>query len=93
MNDAFMTPEEVLSLGILDHLLMGTTRSFLRKTVLESGLGAAIVGGGVSDELLQATFSIGLKGVEKDNVEKVEEIIIATLKKVVVLSCGVIKKS
>jgi len=32
--------------------------------------------------LLQATFSIGLKGVEKENVQKVAELVIATLEKI-----------
>ena len=67
---------------VLDHLLMGTTSSILRKTLMESGLGDAITGGGLSDELLQATFSVGLKGVVPDNVDKVEELIVETLKKV-----------
>ena len=45
----------------------------------ESGLGAAVVGGGVSDELKQATFSVGLKGVAKEDVPKVEALAIETL--------------
>jgi len=82
LNDSRLSLTDELTLGILDHLLMGTTQSILRKTVMESGLGAAVVGGGLSDELLQATFSVGLKGVEKDNVKKVGELIMATLEKV-----------
>eukprot|EP00568_Trieres_chinensis_P010251 CAMPEP_0183296302 /NCGR_PEP_ID=MMETSP0160_2-20130417/3918_1 /TAXON_ID=2839 ORGANISM="Odontella Sinensis, Strain Grunow 1884" /NCGR_SAMPLE_ID=MMETSP0160_2 /ASSEMBLY_ACC=CAM_ASM_000250 /LENGTH=1106 /DNA_ID=CAMNT_0025457905 /DNA_START=80 /DNA_END=3400 /DNA_ORIENTATION=+ len=81
LNDKPMTATEELTLGILDHLLMGTTSSILRKTLMESGLGAAITGGGLSDELLQATFSVGLKGVEPDNVVGVEDLIIETLTK------------
>jgi len=83
MNDAQLAPVEEMTIQILDHLLMGTTQSVLRKAVMESGLGAAVVGGGVSDELLQATFSVGLKGVEKDNVKEVEQLILDTLQKVV----------
>merc|ERR1711966_179961 len=70
-----------LSVNILDHLLMGTTQSILRKTLMESGLGDAITGGGLSDELLQSTFSVGLKGVKPEDVEKVEETVLDTLKK------------
>ena len=81
LNDEPMTPEEELTLNVLDHLLMGTTSSVLRKTLLESGLGAAVTGGGLSDELLQATFSVGLKGVQQDNVPKVEKLILETLEK------------
>ncbi|KAK6159361.1 hypothetical protein DH2020_006675 [Rehmannia glutinosa] len=72
--------ETELALGFLDHLMMGTPASPLRKILLESGLGDAIVGGGVEDELLQPQFSIGLKGVSEDNIQKVEELIMTTLK-------------
>ena len=81
LNDGPMTSEQELTLNILDHLLMGTTSSILRKTLMESGLGAAVTGGGLSDELLQATFSVGLKGVQPENVPKVEQLILDTLEK------------
>ncbi|KAG8368347.1 hypothetical protein BUALT_Bualt15G0036100 [Buddleja alternifolia] len=73
--------ETELALGFLDHLMMGTPASPLRKILLESGLGEAIVGGGIEDELLQPQFSIGLKGVSEDDIQKVEELIMSTLKK------------
>ncbi|EPS67763.1 hypothetical protein M569_07010, partial [Genlisea aurea] len=72
--------ETELALGFLDHLMMGTPASPLRKILLESGLGEAIVGGGVEDELLQPQFSVGLKGVSEDDVKKVEELIVNTLR-------------
>ncbi|CAH9116055.1 unnamed protein product [Cuscuta epithymum] len=72
--------ETELALGFLDHLLLGTPASPLRKILLESGLGDAIVGGGVEDELLQPQFSIGLKGVLEENIQKVEELVMTTLK-------------
>lgn len=73
--------ETELALGFLDHLLMGTPASPLRKILLESGLGDALVGGGVEDELLQPQFSIGLKGVKNDDIQKVEELITNTFNK------------
>ncbi|KAL7118941.1 hypothetical protein ACP275_02G032500 [Erythranthe tilingii] len=73
--------ETELALGFLDHLMMGTPASPLRKILLESGLGEAIVGGGIEDELLQPQFSVGLKGVSDDDIQKVEELIMTTLKK------------
>ena len=79
LNDQPMDSYEELTLGVLDHLLMGTTSSILRKSLLESGLGDAVTGGGLSDELLQATFSVGLKGVQPE----VEKLILETLEKVV----------
>lgn len=73
--------ETELAIGFLDHLMLGTPASPLRKILLESGLGEAIVGGGVEDELLQPQFSLGLKGVSEDDIQKVEEVIMSTLKK------------
>ncbi|TYK06741.1 presequence protease 1 [Cucumis melo var. makuwa] len=73
--------ETELALGFLDHLMLGTPASPLRKILLESGLGEAILGGGIEDELLQPQFSIGLKGVLDDDIPKVEELIINTFKK------------
>merc|ERR1719424_1843334 len=40
------------------------------------------MGGGLSDELKQATFSIGLKGVKPEDVAKVEDLAVSTLKAV-----------
>ena len=42
-------------------------------------LGESVTGGGLSDELLQATFSVGLKGVKADNTKQVEELVLKTL--------------
>lgn len=40
-----------------------------------------MTGGGLSDELLQSTFSVGLKGVKEEDVGKVEELVLATMTK------------
>ncbi|GKV37997.1 hypothetical protein SLEP1_g45955 [Rubroshorea leprosula] len=81
LSDKPLDLQTELELGFLDHLLLGTPASPLRKALLESGLGDAIVGGGVEDELLQPQFGIGLKGVSEDNIQKVEELIMSTLQK------------
>ena len=60
---------------------MGIPASPLRKKLLESRPGDAIVGGGVEDELLQPQFSIGRKGDFEDDIHKVEELVTSTLKK------------
>lgn len=81
LSDKPLDLETELTLGFLDHLMLGFPASPLRKVLLESGLGDAIVGGGIEDELLQPQFSIGLKGVSEDDIPKVEELIMSTLKK------------
>ncbi|KAH7404793.1 hypothetical protein KP509_15G043100 [Ceratopteris richardii] len=75
--------ETELAIGFLDHLMLGTPAAPLRKALLESGFGEAIVGGGVDDDLLQPQFSLGLKNVSEENVLKVEELIMAKLKELV----------
>ncbi|KAF6139096.1 hypothetical protein GIB67_010822 [Kingdonia uniflora] len=81
LSDKPLDLETELALGFLDHLMLGTPASPLRRILLESGLGDAIVGGGVEDELLQPQFSIGLKGVSEEDIQKVEELVMSTLKK------------
>ncbi|XP_050211088.1 presequence protease 1, chloroplastic/mitochondrial-like [Mercurialis annua] len=81
LSDKPLDLETELALGFLDHLMLGTPASPLRKILMESGLGDAIVGGGMEDELLQLQFSIGLKNVAEDAIKEVEELIMSTLKK------------
>lgn len=81
LDDKPLDLETELALDFLDHLMLGTPASPLRKTLLESGLGDAIVGGGVDGDLLQPQFSLGLKGVSKGDIQKVEELIVNSLKK------------
>eukprot|EP00607_Mallomonas_marina_P007288 CAMPEP_0182417672 /NCGR_PEP_ID=MMETSP1167-20130531/2113_1 /TAXON_ID=2988 /ORGANISM="Mallomonas Sp, Strain CCMP3275" /LENGTH=1082 /DNA_ID=CAMNT_0024591379 /DNA_START=84 /DNA_END=3332 /DNA_ORIENTATION=+ len=79
LHDTPLSNLEQLSLVVLDHLLLGTSASILRKRLTESGLGESVSGGGLSDELVQSTFSVGMKGVEKEDVPKIEALILSTL--------------
>merc|ERR1740116_242411 len=81
LHEDDLTVDDELALTVLNYLLLGTPTSTLYKPLIESGLGAALMGGGVSDELKQATFSIGLKGVQGDDVPKVEALVVETLQK------------
>jgi hypothetical protein len=77
-------PDEVTRYGlaVLNHLLMRQQTSTLRKALTDSGLGSAVIGGGLDDGLQQATFSVGLKGVKAADVDAVEGLILETLRKV-----------
>jgi hypothetical protein len=81
LSDTVLDPETELALGFLDHLMLGTPGSPLRKALMESGLGESIIGGGIEDELRQPQFSIGLKGVAEEDIPKVEELVFSTLKR------------
>jgi Zn-dependent M16 (insulinase) family peptidase len=63
LNDEPVSSYDEMTLGVLDHLLMGTSSSILRKTLMESGYGEAITGGGLSDELLQVKTIVKVKYV------------------------------
>jgi presequence protease len=63
--------ETELAMSFLDYLLLGTAASPLRKALNDSGLGEAIIGGGMDDTLMQSVFSVGLKGVDPANFDKV----------------------
>jgi len=82
MNDEPLPAKEMLAMGVLDSLLLGTSSAKLYKILTESQLGESVTGGGLSDELLQATFSVGLKGVKADNVHKVEALVLSSLKSI-----------
>jgi presequence protease len=70
--------ERALSLSILSHILIATPASPLRKALIDSGLGEEVVGG-VEEQLRQHCFSAGLKGVQPENIAKVEVLILDTL--------------
>lgn len=66
---------EQLAMSVVTSLLLGSTTSPLYRALIKSGYGESLMGGGYSDSLKQATFSVGLKGVQKDDVAKVENLI------------------
>ncbi|CAN0073728.1 unnamed protein product, partial [Laminaria digitata] len=82
LNDEPMSAKDSLALELADDLLVGTSAATLRKALTDSGLGESVIGGGLSSELLQNTYSIGLKGVSKENVPKVEALVLETLEKI-----------
>jgi Zn-dependent M16 (insulinase) family peptidase len=72
-------PGTTLGLVVLDHLLIGTPASPLRKALIDSGLGEDLTGGGLDDHIRQMTFSTGLKGIAVESAPKVEALIEDTL--------------
>lgn len=79
LNDGPFDQETALAVGFLDNLLLGSPAAPLRMVLEESGLGEAIVGYGLEDELRQPTFAIGLKGVSAEDIPKVEKLIFDTI--------------
>ncbi|MCF8062352.1 MAG: insulinase family protein [Deltaproteobacteria bacterium] len=74
-------PEDALACFVLDYILLGMPGSPLRKALIDSGLGEALAGGGLESELRQMFFSTGLKGVRTEDADRVEPLILDTLKR------------
>ena len=68
-----------LAWGVLNHLLLGSPASPMRRDLLESGLGEEIAGGGFQAEGLHMVFSIGLKGVDEEDIDDVHRLIRTSL--------------
>ncbi len=73
-------PELNLALHILSHILVGTPASPLRKALIDSGLGENLTSSGFDDELRQSIFSVGLKGMNPDDADKLEQLVFDTLR-------------
>ncbi len=75
----FAEPNLVMALSVLSYALVATSASPLRKALIDSGLGEDVTGGGLSTYTRQMTFAVGLKGVDLNDVGKVEPLILQTL--------------
>jgi Zn-dependent M16 (insulinase) family peptidase len=79
MLDEVVDVETALGFDILEHILIGTPASPLYKALIDSRLGTALTGGGLDDELRQPMFSIGLKGIDRSDADKIELLINDTI--------------
>ena len=67
VNYDAMSQYESLVWAFLNELLVGNSSALLTKALTDSGLGSYVIGGGLSSELIQGVFGIGLKGLKDDN--------------------------
>ena len=51
-----------MGLSVMSYAILGTAASPLRKKLVDSGLGDDVIGGGISGQMRQMTFSVGMKG-------------------------------
>jgi presequence protease len=80
MIDQLPDAETDLGMNILEHILVGTPASPLRKALVDSGLGEDVAGRGLDDQLLQPMLSVGLKNIDPADTDKVEALILETLR-------------
>lgn len=74
--------EQALAFEVLEEALIGLPSSPLKRALMESGLGEDLAGVGLENELRQHFFSIGLKGVAPENMNKTEALVRDTLAKI-----------
>ncbi|MBL0691319.1 MAG: insulinase family protein [SAR324 cluster bacterium] len=75
--------EKVMIFKILDNILLSNSGAPLRKALIESKLGSSLSdSSGYESELKDTFFAVGLKGVEVDDLDKVENLILDTLAKI-----------
>ena len=67
-----------LELTLLAHILLATPASPLKRKLIESGLGEDVTGG-FEEQMRQTMFTAGLKGIQPENLEKVEILIENTI--------------
>ena len=81
LSDGPEIPEKRLAWAVLHEILTGTSAAPLRKALLDSGLGEDLIS--IFDEVRQRIFISGLKGVAEADKDKVEPLLLATLRGIV----------
>ena len=73
---------QLLAMRVLSEVLLANAGSPLRKELIGSGLGTAIAdGSGLNDDYRESVFGVGLKGIEQNDSEKVQNVVLRTLER------------
>ena len=80
LTDTKPPPDVQFTLSFLSHLLLGTSASPLHKALVDAGLGSSVIGGGMDDDLLQPTFSVGLRDARTEDRDAVAEVVLRVLR-------------
>jgi len=71
---------QLLAMRVLSEVLLANAGSPLRKALIDSGLGTAIAdGSGLNDDYRESVFGAGLKGIDQNDSEKVQAVVLQTL--------------
>ncbi len=76
-------PESSLALSILSRILSGRSASPLRKALIDSHLGESTLNFGLEQDVFDTNYSIGLRGMQEEQVPAMEALIESTLKTLV----------
>ena len=70
----------LLAMRVLAEVLLANAGSPLRKALVDSGLGSAMAdGSGLHDDYRETVFGAGLKGVDHQDAERIQEVVLDTL--------------
>lgn len=70
----------LLAMRVLAEVLLANAGSPLRKALIDSGLGSALAdGSGFHDDFRESVFGAGLKGIDVNDADKVEQVVLETL--------------
>ena len=70
-----------LAMRVLSEVLLGNPGSPLRKALIDSKIGSALAdGSGLHDDFKETVFGAGLKGISVGDAQKVEEVVLETLR-------------
>jgi len=83
MLDETTHKESNFAFHMLEYILLGMPGSPLRKALIDSNYGEDVAGEGLSSELRQMYFSTGLKGIDPENADQIENLILETLTELV----------
>jgi len=74
----------LLAMKVLSEVLLGNAGSPLRKALIDSKLGTAMAdGSGLQDDYRETVFGAGLKDIAPEDAEKVEQVVLETLTRLV----------
>ena len=73
---------QLLAMRVLSEVLLANAGSPLRKALIDSGLGTAIAdGSGLNDDYRESVFGAGLKGIDQNDSENVQNVVLQTLER------------
>ncbi len=71
------------AMHLLEHVLIGMPGSPLRRALIESNLGEDLAGVGLETDLRQSYFSTGMKGIDLEKIDQLQNLILQTLTRLV----------
>jgi len=81
LADELKDPGTAMALSVLEHILVGNSAAPLRKALIDSGLGEGMTGSGLVEDMKQPYWTVGLKGIDENDADVIETLILATLEK------------